>query len=114
MRLLGRRPKRLVTSDLPHITIQCPIYKESLAGVIDPTIQSLEIAIKNYRSQGGTATIFMNDDGLQLLDTEMRTRRLEYYIDHDIGWVARPPHQKDGFVRVGRFRKVTSWEMLLK
>lgn len=110
--LFEKRPQRRITGNLPHITIQCPVYKESLASVIDPTIQSLEIAVKYYRSQGGTASIFMNDDGLQLLDTEARIRRLEYYNDHNIGWVARPPHQKDGFVRVGRFRKVISSETL--
>jgi len=56
----------------------------------------------------------MNDDGMQLLDPETRARRLEYYSHHDIGWVARPPHQKDGFLRVGRFRKVISWTTWLK
>jgi len=112
--LPGRRPERRITGKLGHITIQCPVYKESLAGVIDPTIQSLKIAVAAYISQGGTASIFMNDDGMQLLDPETRAHRLEYYGNHDIGWVARPPHQEDGYVRVGRFRKVISWMKLLK
>lgn len=50
----------------PHITIQMPVYKESLAGVIRPTVTSLKAAISQYELQGGTANIFVNDDGLQV------------------------------------------------
>lgn len=102
----GRAPERYVATDLPHITIQCPVYKESLAGVIDPTIQSLKAAISTYELQGGTASIFVNDDGMQLLDLEMAELRQRYYRNQNIGWVARPPHNKDGFIRGGRFKKV--------
>jgi len=110
----GRPPERRITEKLPHITIQCPIYNESLTGVIVPTVQSLKVAISTYQSQGGTASIFINDDGMQLLDPEMTELRLQYYRDQNIGWVARPPHQKDGFLRAGNFRKVISWKALLK
>lgn len=37
----------------PHITIQMPIYTESLDGVIIPTITSLKAAISHYESHGG-------------------------------------------------------------
>lgn len=104
----GIPPEQRIVRNLPHITIQCPVYKESLDGVIDPTIQSLKIAVSTYETQGGRASIFINDDGMQLLDPETRKLRQKYYHDHNIGWVARPPHQKDGFRRVGRFKKVTS------
>ena len=104
----GRAPDRRITGDLPHITIQCPVYKESLAGVIDPTVQSLKVAISTYELQGGTASIFMNDDGMQLLDPEMAELRQRYYRNHNIGWVARPPHKKDGFLRAGRFKKASN------
>jgi hypothetical protein len=104
----GRAPERHITTELPHITIQCPVYKESLAGVIDPTIQSLKAAISTYELQGGTASIFINDDGMQLLDPEMAELRQRYYRNQNIGWVARPPHHKDGFIRGGRFKKVLS------
>ena len=103
----GKAPERHITGELPHITIQCPVYKESLAGVIDPTVQSLKLAISTYELQGGTASIFMNDDGMQLLDPEMAELRQRYYRNHNIGWVARPPHEKDGFLRAGRFKKVS-------
>lgn len=33
----ARRPPRLQTDVLPHVTIQCPVYKEGLQGVIIPT-----------------------------------------------------------------------------
>ena len=104
--LFAKHPTRLITGKLPHITIQCPVDRESLTGVIDPTVQSLKAAIASYKSQGGTASIFMNDDGMQLMDQEMRAAREKYYRDNNIGWVARPPHKQDGFVRAGRFRKV--------
>lgn len=38
----------------PHITIQMPVYKESLERVIKPTVQSLQAAISYYESRGGT------------------------------------------------------------
>lgn len=34
-----------MTSRLPHITIQMPVYKEGLEGVIIPTVESLKKAI---------------------------------------------------------------------
>lgn len=37
----------------PHITIQMPVYNESLDNVIIPTITSLKAAISHYESRGG-------------------------------------------------------------
>jgi hypothetical protein len=37
----------------PRITIQMPVYTESLNGVIIPTITSLKAAISHYESHGG-------------------------------------------------------------
>lgn len=102
-------PQRIRTGVLPHITIQCPVYKEGLQGVIAPTIKSIKQAISTYELQGGTANIFINDDGLQLFKEEeehLRKERIDFYADHNIGWVARPGHGKDGFVRKGKFKKV--------
>ena len=45
--------------------LQMPVYKESLRGVIMPTVNSLKTAISRYELCGGTASIFVNDDGLQ-------------------------------------------------
>ena len=102
----GAPPEQRLTGLLPHITIQMPVYMESLTGVIDPTIQSLKAAISTYELQGGTASVFVNDDGMQLLDEDMAKGRRKYYHDQGIGWVARPPHKKDGYLRAGRFKKV--------
>lgn len=84
------------------------MYKEGLEGVIRPTVQSLKAAISTYELQGGTANIFINDDGLQLISEEDRDRRIEFYADEDIGWTARPKHGVDGFVRKGRFKKASN------
>jgi hypothetical protein len=99
-----------LTRDLPHVTIQCPVYKEGLQAVIAPTIQSVKRAISTYELQGGTANIFVNDDGLQLLAEDARMTRIDFYRDHGIGWVARPPHDgaEGGFKRKGKFKKASN------
>lgn len=51
--------------------------------------------------------MFINDDGLQIIDEEERQARIDFYADHSIGWTARPKHGKDGFTRKGKFKKVS-------
>jgi len=58
-----------------------------------------------FNCAGGTSSIFINDDGLQLLSEQDRDERIEFYATHGIGWVARPPHSEDT-PRAGRFKKV--------
>jgi hypothetical protein len=95
---------------LPHITIQMPVYKESLETVLAPSIESLKKAMQTYARQGGTSTIFINDDGLRLLSAPDRDERLAYYANHNIGWVSRPKHddRPGGFKRPGRFKKASN------
>lgn len=102
----ARPPSRLQSTVLPHITIQCPVYKEGLGSVIAPTVKSIKQAISTYELQGGSANMFVNDDGLQLVDDEERRQKIEFYADHNIGWVARPKHGENGFLRRGKFKKV--------
>ncbi len=100
----ARAPPRLQTPILPHVTIQCPVYKEGLSSVIAPTVKSIKQAISTYELQGGSANMFINDDGLQIIPEEERRQRIEFYADHSIGWVARPKHGENGFVRKGKVR----------
>lgn len=111
----GVPPKRLSRDKglLPHVTIQMPVYKEGLRAVIEPTITSIKDAISTYEMQGGTANIFINDDGMQLISESEARERQDYYDEHNIGWVARPghdPHGKKGepFVRAGKFKKASN------
>lgn len=109
----GIAPRRLPRGNLPHVTIQCPVYKEGLYSVIDPTIRSLKVAISTYEKQGGTANIFVNDDGMQLIPEKDAEERRNYYEEHRIGWVARPKHNSktaDGgiFLRAGKFKKASN------
>ena len=99
-----------LTRDLPHVTIQCPVYKEGLAAVIAPTVNSIKKAISTYELQGGTANIFINDDGMQLISDELRNERKDFYAAHGIGWVARPKHDSSpgGFQRRGKFKKASN------
>lgn len=84
-------------SQLPHITIQCPIFKEDLWDVINPTMESVKEAIATYQSEGGTASIIVNDDGLRLLHKEEREARKAYYAYNNIGWIARPKHGESDY-----------------
>ncbi|KAJ6567737.1 glycosyl transferase family group 2-domain-containing protein [Mycena vulgaris] len=104
------RPNKAVDEHLPHITIQMPVYKESLETVLAPSIESLKKAMQTYARQGGTSTIFINDDGLRLLSAPDRDERLSFYANHNIGWVARPKHDDSpgGFKRAGRFKKASN------
>ncbi|KAE9380418.1 hypothetical protein N431DRAFT_395257 [Stipitochalara longipes BDJ] len=103
----ARAPPRIQSAVLPHITIQCPVYKEGLSSVIAPTVKSIKQAISTYELQGGSANMFVNDDGMQIIDEEERRARIEFYADHSIGWVARPKHG-DNFTRRGKFKKASN------
>ncbi|KAG6885801.1 hypothetical protein C0993_009561 [Termitomyces sp. T159_Od127] len=99
-----------VDSQLPHITIEMPVYKESLEETIAPSVFSLKKAMQTYARQGGTSAIFVHDDGLQIIDEAERQKRIAFYANHNIGWVARPGHSSDpdGFKRAGRFKKASN------
>ncbi|KAK0652206.1 glycosyl transferase family group 2-domain-containing protein [Cercophora newfieldiana] len=117
----GKPPPRLNSThgELPHVTIQMPVYKEGLAGVIKPTVLSIKAAISTYEMQGGKANIFVNDDGMQLLSDEERLARRDFYEEHNIGWVARPSHNSRAgpneplFVRRGKFKKASNMNYAL-
>lgn len=128
----GQAPPVRITGSLPHFTIQMPVYKEGLESVLKPTIQSVQRAMKTYELQGGSTSLFICDDGMQLLSPEeLEIRKVSLYVadavavkryleltqvsfDHDpqeyydlnsIAYVARPPHSTE-FFRAGRFKKV--------
>ncbi|KIK60091.1 hypothetical protein GYMLUDRAFT_244535 [Collybiopsis luxurians FD-317 M1] len=102
--------KEVRVGGLPHITIQCPVYKESLELTIAPSVFSIKKAMQTYARQGGTSSIFICDDGLQIIPEEDRQKRLEFYSNHNIGWVARPKHDSSpgGFKRAGKFKKASN------
>lgn len=97
----------------PHITIQMPVYKEGMDSVIIPTVRSLQAAISFYESRGGTASIFVNDDGMRLISDDEARLRKDFYQDNDIGWVARPKHGDDGYLRKGKFKKASNMNFAL-
>ncbi|KAF8891407.1 glycosyl transferase family group 2-domain-containing protein [Infundibulicybe gibba] len=103
-------PNPEIDNNLPHMTIQLPVYKESLELTIAPSVFSIKKAMQTYARQGGTSAIFICDDGLQLISEEEREERIAFYANHNIGWVARPGHSSapDGFKRAGRFKKASN------
>ncbi|KAF2727611.1 hypothetical protein EJ04DRAFT_478782 [Polyplosphaeria fusca] len=114
-----RRIRRDRDGGLPHVTIQMPVYKEGLRSVIEPTIRSVKAAISTYELQGGTANIFVNDDGMQLISPEEALERQDFYDENNIGWVARPKHNlapAAGEVlhnRRGKFKKASNMNYAL-
>ncbi|KAI6111864.1 hypothetical protein EDD16DRAFT_1694095 [Pisolithus croceorrhizus] len=68
-------PNKEVGHALPHITIEMPVYKESLEQTIVPSVFSLKKAMQSYACQGGTSTIVIHDDGLQLIPENGRSER---------------------------------------
>ncbi|KAG2368937.1 glycosyl transferase family group 2-domain-containing protein [Suillus spraguei] len=106
-------PNPAIDNALPHITIQMPVYKESLATVLTPSLTSLKTAMQTYARHGGTSSLFINDDGLRLLPPDQAKERIEYYATHGIGWIARPRHGHQGFMRAGRFKKASNMNYAL-
>ena len=117
----GKAPRRLNRNQmfLPHVTIQIPVYKEGLVAVIQPTIISLKAAISTFELQGGTANIFVNDDGMQLIPEDEAQARRDFYEEHNIGWVSRPKHnpkpegEEKAFLRRGKFKKASNMNYAL-
>ncbi|KAJ1022600.1 hypothetical protein NDA16_003589 [Ustilago loliicola] len=110
----GEKPVPLpIDVELPSITIQVPVYKESLEGVIAPTILDMKRAMKKYELQGGKANILVCEDGMQLIDEEEQQKRKEFYATQGCGWVSRPGHGRNGFVRAGRFKKAFNLNFVL-
>ncbi|KAH6979127.1 glycosyl transferase family group 2-domain-containing protein [Fusarium venenatum] len=95
-------PKRHRDYGLPHITIQMPVYKEGLKGVIVPIMISVMAAIEYYEQQGGSASVFINDDGMQIIQHDLAEARKVYYRENGIGYTARLPNckvaKKGGFL----------------
>ena len=125
----GLRPRPVSRNFLPHLTVQCPVYKESLQETIIPTMTSIQDAIRTYEMQGGTANIFVNEDGMQVISPEEAEARRQYYAEQRIGWVSRPKHKEppkgtgffsrtnrtatkpeseDYFIRQGKFKKASN------
>ncbi|KAH7115918.1 glycosyl transferase family group 2-domain-containing protein [Dendryphion nanum] len=106
-------------SGLPHVTIQMPVYKEGITGVLAPTITSVKNAIRTYELQGGTANIFVNDDGMQHLTEAEAATKSEFYEENRVGWVARPIHNpnpavgENKFIRAGKFKKASNMNYAL-
>jgi hypothetical protein len=66
-----------------------------------PTIISVIAAIQDYEKRGGTASVFINDDGMQAIEPELAEARKKYYRENNIGYCARLPNMKT--------KKARSW-----
>lgn len=50
---------------------------------------------------------------VQIIPEVERQARIDFYTDNNIGWVARPKHGVDGFVRAGKFKKASNMNYAL-
>ncbi|KAH6902701.1 glycosyl transferase family group 2-domain-containing protein [Coprinopsis sp. MPI-PUGE-AT-0042] len=76
-------PNPEVDNNLPHITIQLPVYKESLESVITPSVFSVKKAHADITlAKEALRPSFICDDGLQLIPEEQRKERLAFYANH--------------------------------
>lgn len=57
-------------------------------------MMSVLAAVQYYEEQGGTASVFINDDGMQCIQPELAEARKQYYREHGIGYTARLPNRK--------------------
>lgn len=88
----------------PNITIQLPVYKESLENTIKPTIFSALIEAERYKLETGKiCNIIVCDDGLSIISPQEKEDRLKFYKCYNIGVSARPHPSKHP--RHGRFKK---------
>jgi hypothetical protein len=72
---------------------------------------SLMAAIQYYEAQGGTASVFVNDDGMQAIEPELAEARQRYYMENGIGYTARLPNRQ-GKPKKKRFK--FSWSCFRK
>jgi hypothetical protein len=79
------------------ITIQMPIHTESLQGVVAKSVASLQKAISYYELRGGSARIFIKDDGMAMRSDTENAEFEAFYARNNIGWVVRPKHKASGF-----------------
>ncbi|KAJ9120662.1 hypothetical protein QFC22_002592 [Naganishia vaughanmartiniae] len=106
-------PKRTL-GELPHVTVWLPVYKEGLEDVILPTVESLKVAQATYERQGGSVSILVCDDGLQLISPDDLEDRKKFYHNNNMAYVARPGHGVNGFERRGRFKKASNMNFAIQ
>ena len=75
--------RRLFHTSLSNAQYTRRVWRPSSNRQCDPS--SIKKAISTYELQGGSANIFINDDGLQLISDEGRQAHIKFYADHNIG-----------------------------
>jgi len=88
----------------PHITLQCPVFKESLEHTIRPTLlHCVREAMRYHEETGAHCNIIVCDDGYNCIPEDEREARFRFYEEHGIAFTARPHPSK--LKRHGRFKK---------
>jgi hypothetical protein len=108
-------PERHPDLELPHITIQMPVYKERLKGVSLPTMTSLIDASSSTRTRRNGLVIHQR---MQLVKPELAEARKALYELNGIGWCSRPAQcTEEGpkyFIRNGKFKKASNMNYCLE
>lgn len=102
------RTPRDVERALPPVVCMVPVYTEPFEDVIQPTLDSVRVAIDMYAAIGGVAKLVVCEDGLQALPQSDAAVRVAYYTGHDVAYVARPLSG-----RRGKFKKASNMNYCL-
>jgi cellulose synthase/poly-beta-1,6-N-acetylglucosamine synthase-like glycosyltransferase len=95
--------KQYDSGKYPSLTIIIPVYKESFAATIRPTLEQAIEACEQYENSSmSAANLLVCDDGMELIEDEEQIERRQFYDANRrwLTWVARPAAG-----RRGRFKK---------
>ena len=99
------------TSQETILTIQIPVYTESFDSVLRETFENaLELAREYNKIHNTTINVFINDDGLFVVNENERNKRLTYYSNNqnELFFIARPKEN-----RAGKFKKASNMNFCL-
>jgi hypothetical protein len=93
-----------------RVTVQIPVYTEDFENVIMKTLLNVLDVCRHYNQQNVIKmNIFINDDGLQVVDSKEKDKRIAFYNAHpEIFYIARPKEK-----RRGRFKKASNMNFCL-
>lgn len=95
------------------ITIQIPVYTENFDFTLKKTFDNIIDLCNLYNNDTNNKlklNLFINDDGLQVIDTVEKEKRINYYSQYDfLFWIARPNEN-----RTGKFKKASNMNFCIR
>lgn len=95
----------------PTASIVVPFYQEPFEVIVKTMNQAIRVVdFYNQKAKAKKANFIVFDDGLQTpgLDSQEKDKRIKFYRENGIAYIARPPNNKEGFYRTGFFKKASN------